>query len=89
MSQNAACLHQGITSSIHVMGFCTATVEFQDRKINSIFKIFNGSTLYIVTPVIKMFGVVAEIIKQFQQVFIFFMRKVNKFSAAAEISRIR
>src|SRR4030095_5468730 len=74
----AICLPEVKPCIIYMIGFCTTTIEFEDRIVLPFFQVIKCHTFHIITAIIEFIGVMANIIEYFMQFFIGKMMQIDK-----------
>jgi len=71
-----------------MIGFCAATIKFQDKKILSFLQVLNGSRFYVIPAIVKFVRIMAKFIKYLLKVGIYLFVKIRKMCAAVMITGI-
>src|SRR5690349_2526953 len=89
MKDDAVSLPDAHPTIINVIGFRTATIEFQDQEILAFFQVFDRCGLDIITAIIELICIMTQLVKYFMQVLIDLFMQIGKMSSPVMISRIR
>lgn len=88
MGQDAQCVDQGMTFTIHMVRLRAASIKLEDRKISPGFEVVDRCALNIISPEAQA-RTATQCVEGGQQCGILFMTEVDQQRAAAQVECLR